>query len=90
MDQSRTHICSYAHSCGHPALVRTLCEYLKANHWQLDEKHFSNLLAYSFDYNLSRTMAELMRTLLPDTTDRALLNRLLIVNGVSRKKMPAN
>ena len=71
----------YAHSCGHPALVRTLCEYLKANHWQLDEKHFSNLLAYSFDYNLSRTMAELMRTLLPDTTDRALLNRLLIVNG---------
>ena len=26
-------------------------------------------------------MAELMRTLLPDTTDRALLNRLLIVNG---------
>lgn len=62
-------------------LCRTLCEYLKANHWQLDEKHFSNLLAYSFDYNLSRTMAELMRTLLPDTTDRALLNRLLIVNG---------
>ena len=66
----------YTHSCGHPVLVRTLCEYLKANHWRLDEKHFSNLLAYSFDYNLSRTMADLMRTLLADTTDRALLNRL--------------
>ena len=79
--EQNPHMFIYAHSCGHPALVRTLCEYLKANHWQLDEKHFSNLLAYSFDYNLSRTMAELMRTLLPDTTDRALLNRLLIVNG---------
>lgn len=79
--EQNPHMFIYAHSCGHPALVRTLCEYLKANHWQLDEKHFSNLLAYSFDYNLSRTMAELMRTLLPDTADRALLNRLLIVNG---------
>ena len=79
--EQKPHMFIYAHSCGHPVLVRTLCEYLKANHWRLDEKHFSNLLAYSFDYNLSRTMADLMRTLLADTTDRALLNRLLIVNG---------
>lgn len=79
--EQNPHMFIYAHSCGHPVLVRTLCEYLKANHWRLDEKHFSNLLAYSFDYNLSRTMADLMRTLLADTTDRALLNRLLIVNG---------
>lgn len=71
----------YAQSCGHPVLVKTLCEYLKDNHWQLDEKHFANLLAYSFDYNLSRAMADLMRTLLADKADRALLNRLLIVNG---------
>lgn len=79
--EQNLHMFIHAQSCGHPVLVRTLCEYLKANHWRLDEKHFSNLLAYSFDYNLSRTMADLMRTLLADTTDRALLNRLLIVNG---------
>lgn len=79
--EQNLHMFIHAQSCGHPVLVRTLCEYLKANHWRLDEKHFSNLLAYSFDYNLSRTMSELIRTLLPDTTDRALLNRLLIVNG---------
>ena len=41
--EQNPHMFIYAHSCGHPALVRTLCEYLKANHWQLDEKHFSNL-----------------------------------------------
>lgn len=79
--EQNLHMFIYAQSGGHPVLVRTLCEYLKANHWRLDEKHFSNLLAYSFDYNLSRTMSDLMRTLLSDTTDRALLNRLLIVNG---------
>ena len=71
----------YALSCGHPVLVRTLCEYLKVNHWHLDEQQFCKLLAYSFDYNLGRTMADLIRTLLADTTDRAFLNRLLIVNG---------
>lgn len=84
--EQNPHMFIYAHSCGHPVLVRTLCEYLKANHWQLDEKHFTNLLAYNFDYNLSRTMADLIRTLLADITDRALLNRLLIVNGSSTEE----
>ena len=79
--EQNLHMFIHTLSCGHPVLVRTLCEYLKTNHWRLDEKHFSNLLAYNFDYNLSRAMADLMRTLLADTTDRALLNRLLIVNG---------
>lgn len=79
--EQNLHMFIHTLSCGHPVLVRTLCEYLKTNHWRLDEKHFSNLLAYNFDYNLSRAMANLMRTLLADTTDRALLNRLLIVNG---------
>lgn len=79
--EQNLHMLIHTLSCGHPVLVRTLCEYLKTNHWRLDEKHFSNLLAYNFDYNLSRAMADLMRTLLADTTDRALLNRLLIVNG---------
>ena len=54
--EQNLHMFIHAQSCGHPVLVRTLCEYLKANQWRLDEKHFSNLLAYSFDYNLSRAM----------------------------------
>ena len=47
--EQNLHMFIHTLSCGHPVLVRTLCEYLKTNHWRLDEKHFPNLLAYNFD-----------------------------------------
>lgn len=72
----------WAISNGHPVLVRTLCGYLSTHHWTAGEKNFSNLLNYSFDNSLRRSLAELVRTLVTDAAERSLLNRLLTVNGI--------
>ena len=72
----------WAHSCGHPVLVKTLCDYLTTNDWTIDEHNFNDVLSFNFDYSLSRSIAALMGKLIPNKQDRALLNRLLLVKGV--------
>lgn len=71
----------WGHSNGHPVLVRTLCDYLSNHNWQIDVDNFSKVLNYTFDYNLQRALADLMRAIITDNNDRELLNRLLLVNG---------
>lgn len=76
-----TSIFIWGHSNGHPVLVRTLCDYLSSNNWQINVSNFRKVLNYTFDYNLRRTLADLMRAIITDCNDRELLNRLLLVNG---------
>ena len=71
----------WGHSNGHPILVRTLCDYLSCHNWHIDVGNFGKVLSYTFDYNLQRTLADLMRAIITDSSDRELLNRLLLVNG---------
>ena len=71
----------WGHSNGHPVLVRTLCGYLSCHNWHIDVVNFGKVLNYTFDYNLQRTLADLMRAIITDSSDRELLNRLLLVNG---------
>lgn len=71
----------WGHSNGHPVLVRTLCDYLSNHNWHIDVDIFGKVLSYTFDYNLQRTLADLMRAIITDSNDRELLNRLLLVNG---------
>lgn len=71
----------WAHSCGHPVLIKTLCDYLSANNWTINEANFSDVLNFSFDYSLPRSIASLMGKLIPDKQNRAFLNRLLLVKG---------
>ena len=72
----------WAHSYGHPVLVRALCTYLSSCNWVIDEKVFGQMLNYSFDYKLSRSLAELMQRMIPDSDTRSLLNRLMLVKTV--------
>lgn len=72
----------WAHSYGHPVLVRALCTYLSSCNWVIDEKVFGQMLNYSFDHKLSRSLAELMQRMIPDSDTRSLLNRLMLVKTV--------
>lgn len=68
----------YAHSYGHPVLVRTLCAYLASCNWVVDEKVFGKILNFSFDHKLSRSLADLMQKMIPDVESRSLLNRIML------------
>lgn len=72
----------WAHSYGHPVLARALCTYLSSCGWVIDEKVFGKMLNYSFDRQLSRSLAELMQRMIPDSDTRSLLNRLMLVKTV--------
>lgn len=72
----------WAHSYGHPVLARALCTYLSSCNWEIDENVFSKMLNYSFDRQLSRSLAELMQKMIPDADTRSLLNRLMLVKTV--------
>ena len=76
----------WAHSCGHPVLVKTLCDYLSTSNWTINEANFDDLLSFSFDYSLPRSIASLMGKLIPDKQNRAFLNRLLLVKGPFTEK----
>lgn len=69
----------WAHSYGHPVLAKALCTYLSSCGWEIDEKVFGKMLNYSFDRQLSRSLAELMQRMIPDIDTRSLLNRLMLV-----------
>ena len=69
----------WAHSYGHPVLAKALCTYLSSCDWVIDEKVFGKMLNYSFDRQLSRSLAELMQRMIPDAETRSLLNRLMLV-----------
>lgn len=68
----------WAHSYGHPVLVRTLCSYLSSCNWVIDESVFGKMLNYSFDHQLSRSLADLMQRMIPDAVNRSLLNRIML------------
>ena len=68
----------FAHSYGHPVLVRTLCSYLSSCNWVIDEGVFGKMLNYSFDHQLSRSLADLMQRMIPDAENRSLLNRIML------------
>lgn len=72
----------WAHSYGHPVLVKALCTYLSSCDWVIDENVFDKMLNYSFDRQLSRSLAELMQRMIPDADTRSLLNRLMLVRTV--------
>ena len=71
----------YAHSSGHPVLVKALCTYLSSCNWVVDEAVFGKMLSYSFDHQLSRTLAEMMLRMIPDPDSRSLLNRMMLVKN---------
>lgn len=71
----------WSHSCGHPVLVKTLCDYLSSCNWTVNVSNFSDVLNYSFDNSLPRAISSLMARIIPDKQDRALLNRLLLIKG---------
>lgn len=71
----------YAHSCGHPVLVNALCTYLSSCDWVVDEATFGKMLSYSFDHQLSRSLAEMMLRMIPDPDSRSLLNRVMLVKN---------
>lgn len=71
----------WAHSCGHPVLIKTLCDYLTTCNWRINESNFSDVLNFTFDYSLSRSIASLIGKIIPDKQDRAFLNRLLLFKG---------
>lgn len=68
----------YAHSYGHPVLVRTLCAYLVSCNWVINEGIFGKMLNFSFDHQLSRSLADLMQKMIPDEENRSLLNRIML------------
>lgn len=70
-----------ARTCGHPVLVKTLCSYLSSCNWIVDETVFSKMLNYSFDSQLSRSLAELLQRIIPNPAARSLLNRMMLVKG---------
>lgn len=72
----------WAHSYGHPVLAKALCTYLSSCDWVIDEDVFAKMLNYSFDRQLSRSLAELMQRMIPDAETRNLLNRLMLVKTV--------
>lgn len=71
----------YGHSYGHPVLVRALCTYLSSCNWVIDETVFGKMLSYSFDHQLARSLAELMKRMIPDADSRNLLNRMMLVKS---------
>lgn len=71
----------YCHTNGHPLLVKTLCSYLLSCGWSINKDNFNQILSYSFDRNLPRTLSDLMGRLIPEVETRNLLNRLMLVNG---------
>lgn len=78
---SDLHIFIYGHTCGHPVLVKTLCSYFATCEWQFDAKNFDQILSYSFDYNLKRSLSYLISKIIPEVDTRVLLNRLLSIRG---------
>ena len=75
----------WAHSYGHPVLVKTLCAYLVSCNWVVDEKVFGKMLDYSFDHQLSRSLADLIQKMIPDAENRSLLNRIMLFKSNFRK-----
>ena len=71
----------WSHSNGHPVLIKSLCDYLSTCNWTINESNFRDVLNFTFDYSLSRSIASLMTRIIPDKQDRAFLNRLLLVKG---------
>lgn len=71
----------YAHSSGHPVLVRALCTFLSACNWVIDEDVFGKMLNYSFDHQLPRSLASLMQRMIPNAESRSILNRLMLIKG---------
>ena len=69
----------YAHSYGHPVLVRALCTFLSTCNWVIDEDVFGKMLNYSFDHQLPRSLADLMQRMIPDSESRSLLNRMMLI-----------
>lgn len=69
----------WAHSYGHPVLVRALCTYLTTCGWVVDVDVFGKMLNYSFDRKLSRSLSDLMQRMIPDVDSRNLLNRLMLI-----------
>lgn len=76
----------WAHSYGHPVLARALCTYLSSCGWVIDENVFGKMLNYSFDRQLSRSLAELMQRMIPDADTRSLLNRLMLVKTTFKEE----
>lgn len=72
----------WAHSYGHPVLVRALCAYLTSCNWMVDESAFGKMLSFSFDHQLSRSLADLMQKMIPDAENRSLLNRIMLIKSV--------
>lgn len=71
----------YGHTSGHPVLVKTLCSYFSTCGWKFNVNNFDQILSYSFDRNLIRSLSDLISRIIPDRESRNLLNRLLLVNG---------
>ena len=71
----------FVHTNGHPVLIKTLCAYLSSCEWKFDINRFSKVLNYSFDHNLTRALSDIIGRLVSDKDTRALLNRLILING---------
>lgn len=71
----------YGHTSGHPVLVKTLCSYFSTCGWKFDVDNFSQILSYSFDRNLIRSLSDLICRIITDSETRILLNRLVLVHG---------
>lgn len=71
----------FGHTNGHPVLIKTLCAYLSSCNWEFDIECFGKILNYSFDHNLTRALSDIIGRLVSDNDTRALLNRLILING---------
>lgn len=75
------HTFIYGHTSGHPVLVKTLCSYFSTCGWIVNDGNFNQILNYSFDYDLTRALSDLISAIITEDETRILLNRLLLVNG---------
>jgi hypothetical protein len=71
----------FGHTNGHPVLIKALCSYLSSCNWKFDTECFGKILNYSFDHNLTRALSDIINRLVSDNDTRALLNRLILING---------
>lgn len=71
----------YSHTSGHPVLVKALCSYFSTCGWKFDADNFCQILSYSFDRNLKRSLSELISRIITDSETRFLLNRLMLIHG---------
>lgn len=71
----------FGHTNGHPVLIKALCSYLSSCNWKFDTECFGKIFNYSFDHNLTRALSDIINRLVSDNDTRALLNRLVLING---------